>query len=127
MARRNTPPERHERQRARIEAERRQAHRSPAERRAESLWLYGIHPVLAALANPRRKILRILATQNALARLTEAGARLPLSPEETSPRNLDNLLGSDAVTRVLPSRSFPSPRSASTRSATPGSSSSSTR
>ena len=97
MARRNTPPERHERQRARVEADRRQSQRPPAERRADTLWLYGIHPVLAALANPRRKILRIMATQNALARLTEAGAKLPLPPEETTPRNLDNLLGGDAV------------------------------
>ena len=97
MSRRNTPPERHERQRARVEADRKMAQRSPAERRAESLWLYGIHPVLAALANPRRKILKIMATQNALARLTDAGAKLPLPAQETSPRNLDNLLGSDAV------------------------------
>jgi 23S rRNA (guanosine2251-2'-O)-methyltransferase len=97
MSRRNTPPERYERQRARIEASRKMAQRSPTERRAESLWLYGIHPVLAALTNPRRKILKIMATQNALARLIEAGAKLSLAAQETSPRNLDNLLGSDAV------------------------------
>jgi 23S rRNA (guanosine2251-2'-O)-methyltransferase len=71
--------------------------RSPAERRPESLWVYGIHPVLAALANPRRKVLRMLVTANALARLQEAGAQLALSPEETTPKLLDRLLGGEAV------------------------------
>ena len=97
MSRRNTPPERHERQRARIEEQKRLAQRSPAERRPEALWVYGIHPVIAALANPDRKIRRIVATQNALARLAEAGAKLPLAPEDTTPRDLDRLLGPDAV------------------------------
>jgi 23S rRNA (guanosine2251-2'-O)-methyltransferase len=97
MARRNTPPERHERQRARIEEQRRVAQRSPAERRPDALWIYGIHPVIAALANPRRTIRRIMATPNALARLAEVGARIPMPAEETTPRNLDNLLGGEAV------------------------------
>jgi 23S rRNA (guanosine2251-2'-O)-methyltransferase len=71
--------------------------RSPAERRPETLWIYGIHPVLAALANPRREIRRIVATRNAVTRLTEAGATFPLPPEDTTPRLLDKLLGGDAV------------------------------
>jgi 23S rRNA (guanosine2251-2'-O)-methyltransferase len=71
--------------------------RTPDERRPDVLWIYGLHPVLAALANERRKILRILATPNALARLVEAGATLPLPPEETTPRQLDHLIGGDAV------------------------------
>jgi 23S rRNA (guanosine2251-2'-O)-methyltransferase len=70
--------------------------RSPAERRPDALWVYGIHPVLAALANPRRKIRRLLATHNALARLVEAGATPP-AHEDTSPRELDRLLGGEAV------------------------------
>jgi len=97
MSRRNTPPERHERQRARVEEARRERKRSPAERRPDSLWIFGIHPVQAALANPRRKILRMMATPNALARLAEAGATFALPPEETTPRDLDRLLGADAV------------------------------
>ena len=71
--------------------------RSPAERRPESLFVYGIHPVIAALANPSRAVKRILATRNALQRLTEAGALLPLVPEDVTPRDLDRLLGGDAV------------------------------
>ena len=97
MTRRNTPPERHERQRARIEEKKRMSQRSPAERRAGAIWIYGIHPVLAALANPRRTIRRMLATPNALARVKEAGAKISLEPEETTPRALDDLLGGDAV------------------------------
>jgi len=97
MPRRNTPPERRARQQERIADARRQAARSPSERRAEALWVYGIHPVLAALANPRRKVLRVLATPNALTRLAEAGAKLPMAPEEVSPRDLDTLIGGDAV------------------------------
>jgi 23S rRNA (guanosine2251-2'-O)-methyltransferase len=71
--------------------------RTPDERRPEALWIYGFHPAVAALANRRRKILKILATPNALTRLAEAGATLPLTPEEAAPRQLDHLLGGDAV------------------------------
>jgi 23S rRNA (guanosine2251-2'-O)-methyltransferase len=97
MARRNTPPERRERQRLRHEEQRRLAALPPAERRPEALWVYGIHSVLAALAYPRRTIRRMVATPNALARLGEAGAVLPVTPETTTPRALDQLLGGDAV------------------------------
>ncbi len=53
--------------------------------------------VAAALNNPRRKINRILANPNAVARVAEAGATLPFAPEDTHPRELDRLLGGDAV------------------------------
>jgi 23S rRNA (guanosine2251-2'-O)-methyltransferase len=61
------------------------------------LWIYGLHPVLAALANPRRKVLRMVATPNALVRLQAAGANLGVSPEESTPRALDRILGGEAV------------------------------
>jgi 23S rRNA (guanosine2251-2'-O)-methyltransferase len=71
--------------------------RSPEERRPEAFWIYGLHPVIAALGNPGRRVKRILATRNALSRLAEAGAELSIPPEETEPRALDRLLGGEAV------------------------------
>lgn len=70
---------------------------APAERRPDQLWIYGVHAVAAVLANPRRKVLQLLATQNAAARLVEEGATLPDELKDTSPRDLDKLLGADAV------------------------------
>src|SRR4051812_25581428 len=43
--------------------------------------LYGWHPVSEALRNPRRRALRLLATENGLHRLQEALGTLPLPPE----------------------------------------------
>ncbi|MCW5696482.1 MAG: RNA methyltransferase [Bauldia sp.] len=71
--------------------------RSPAERRPDRLFIYGIHSVAAALANPRRTVLRIIATENARHRLEELGARFPVAPEPAIPRDLDRLLGAEAV------------------------------
>ncbi len=73
------------------------APRSPEERRAETLWIYGIHAASAALANPRREIRRLLATPNALSRLGSVAARPGLVAEPATPRDLDRLLGPDTV------------------------------
>jgi 23S rRNA (guanosine2251-2'-O)-methyltransferase len=73
------------------------APRSPEERRAETLWIYGIHAVSAALANPRRDIRRLLATPNAAQRLGDLASRPDLTVEPATPRDLDRLLGPDAV------------------------------
>ncbi len=70
--------------------------RSLAERRSESHYIYGIHPVLAALANPRRTVLRVLGTANALARIGEAHGR-HAPHEEVTPRDLARILGAEAV------------------------------
>jgi 23S rRNA (guanosine2251-2'-O)-methyltransferase len=77
--------------------ERRFAPVSPGDRRPDQLWLYGIHAVAAALGNPRRTILRLAATPNAIARLKEEGATLPATVEETENRALDRLVGDGAV------------------------------
>jgi 23S rRNA (guanosine2251-2'-O)-methyltransferase len=69
----------------------------PAGRRADAIWLYGFHAVLAALANPRRRVKRVLATPNALTRLTDDHIHLPVPPEDADPRDLDRLLGGAAV------------------------------
>jgi 23S rRNA (guanosine2251-2'-O)-methyltransferase len=65
---------------------------------AGPVYLYGLHTVRAALDNPRREKRALLATPNALARLAEGGAGLGgMKPTETTPRELDRLLGADAV------------------------------
>ena len=60
--------------------------------------LYGLHTVRAALDNPVRKVRRMLATRNALARLgIEEGAALPFALEIVEPRDIDRLVGGEAV------------------------------
>jgi 23S rRNA (guanosine2251-2'-O)-methyltransferase len=61
------------------------------------VYLYGLHTVRAALDNPRRDKRELLATPNALARLKESGPIGGLRARETTPRDLDRLLGADAV------------------------------
>lgn len=59
--------------------------------------LYGFHSVREALANPRRRFIRLLSTENALARLTEGGLALPIEPEIVRPDAIGRLLTPDAV------------------------------
>ncbi len=61
------------------------------------VYLYGLHTVRAALDNPRRQKRELLATPNALMRLKETGAVGGVKYRETTPRELDRLLGADAV------------------------------
>ncbi len=61
------------------------------------LRLFGIHPVEAALRNPARHITRLFATENAARRLTEALGTLRVPVEDTTPRDLDRILGAEAV------------------------------
>jgi 23S rRNA (guanosine2251-2'-O)-methyltransferase len=61
------------------------------------VYLYGLHTVRAALDNPRRQKRELLATPNALMRLKETGPVGGVKHRETTPRELDRLLGADAV------------------------------
>ena len=64
----------------------------------ENLFLYGIHSVEAALGNPRRNLVRLLATENGLSRLEKHDA--DLSKVEivlAEPGQLDRFVGRDAV------------------------------
>jgi len=60
--------------------------------------LYGLHTARAALDNPRRTVERVLATRNALHRLgIEETAAHAFPLEIVEPREIDRILGTDAV------------------------------
>lgn len=61
------------------------------------VYLYGIHTVRAALDNPLRQKKELLVTPNALNRLKEIGQIGKVPVKETTPKELDRLLGGDAV------------------------------
>jgi 23S rRNA (guanosine2251-2'-O)-methyltransferase len=71
--------------------------------------LYGWHSVKAALENPARKFHRLLATENALRRLTDDGLALPLEPELVRPDAIAALVGPDAVHQGLLAEADPLP------------------
>jgi len=58
--------------------------------------LYGIHSVREALANPKRRFRRLLATENAMLRLSE-GLDLRIAPRLVKPEEITKLLTPDAV------------------------------
>ena len=63
-----------------------------------SVWLHGLHPVAAALANPNRRPRRLLLTEEAEATLRERLPQpWPLVPERADRSKLDALLGRDTV------------------------------
>ncbi|MEX3008837.1 TrmH family RNA methyltransferase [Hoeflea sp. TYP-13] len=64
----------------------------------DQVLLYGLHTVRAAMGNPDRTIMRMLATRNALARLDiSAPQSLPFPVELVAPQAIDKLLSADAI------------------------------
>ena len=64
----------------------------------ETVYLYGLHTVRAAIDNPLRRITSLKATRNALTRLEIAeDAVLPYPLELVTPQDIDGWLGDDAV------------------------------
>ncbi len=51
-----------------------------------SVWLFGLHAVRDALANPRREKLRLILTKNAADRLADALETSDIAPEIADPR-----------------------------------------
>jgi 23S rRNA (guanosine2251-2'-O)-methyltransferase len=77
--------------------------------RSGAVILYGWHTVTAALANPARRIRRLLATENAIRRLDEEGISLPMAPEIVRPDALAARLTPDAVHQGLLAEADPLP------------------
>jgi 23S rRNA (guanosine2251-2'-O)-methyltransferase len=61
-----------------------------------AVWLYGLHAVAAALANPSRRLRHLMLTGEAQQTLTQRVAPpWPLAPEQVDRGRLDHLLGRD--------------------------------
>lgn len=73
--------------------------RGPAQRKSDSdrVLLFGLHAVEAALANSRRPVYALRATENAAHRLGPLIAERNLTPERVLPKDLDRQLGPDTV------------------------------
>lgn len=61
------------------------------------VFLYGLHTVETALANPKRVVHAVYCTRNAEARLAERGVVFPVPPMQVEPRWIDARVGADAV------------------------------
>lgn len=63
-----------------------------------TVWLYGHHAVAAALANPARRLRRLLLTEDAEAALAQQfRPPWPVTPERVDRSRMDQLLGRDIV------------------------------
>jgi 23S rRNA (guanosine2251-2'-O)-methyltransferase len=71
--------------------------------------LYGWHTVTLALQNPKRRIRKLLLTENAARRLEEDGVKLRVTPEIVRPGQIDALLTPDAVHQGLLAEADPLP------------------
>jgi 23S rRNA (guanosine2251-2'-O)-methyltransferase len=71
--------------------------------------LYGWHTVVAALGNPRRRIRRLYATENAVRRLADDRVALPVAPDLVRPDAIAGRLGPDAVHQGLLAEADPLP------------------
>jgi len=71
--------------------------------------LYGWHAVTAALANPQRRIRKLMLTENAARRLAEENISSRVTPEIVRPNLIDQRLGPDAVHQGLLAEADPLP------------------
>jgi 23S rRNA (guanosine2251-2'-O)-methyltransferase len=97
---------RFQREPGKAEAKRRDAGRRPVWRDREGrsdgpAILYGWHTVAAALANPQRKIRKLLLTENAARRLADENIDTRVTPEIVRPNVIDARLGPDALHQGL--------------------------
>lgn len=85
------------------DAKRRQSGHLDQKSPNDPVWLWGVHAVQAAVNNPRRKVLTLMATPNAMRRLGLTGA------EEVHGRDLDKLLPPGAVHQGVALQAMPLP------------------
>jgi 23S rRNA (guanosine2251-2'-O)-methyltransferase len=87
-------------------------HRSSRRKTQEDgrIWLYGRHAVSAALANRRRTCFRLLATEDALARIAGLAERPGLEVQTVPRVELDRRLGEEVVHQGLALMVAPLPR-----------------
>jgi 23S rRNA (guanosine2251-2'-O)-methyltransferase len=73
--------------------------------------LFGFHAVEAALRNPDRAVVGLIATDNAQRRLGDIIGARKITPRAASPRDLDRMLGADTVHQgvLLETRPLPEP------------------
>ena len=78
----------------------------------ENDLLYGAHPVVEALKNPKRKFVKLTTTLNGAERLKEFTQPLGITPEIVNPKVLDRRLEPDAVHQgmILEARPLRQPR-----------------
>lgn len=74
--------------------------------------IYGVHPVEEALKNPKRKLVGLKASKNAADRIADEIAAAGITPEIVHPKDLDRVLGADAVHQglLLEARPLAQPR-----------------
>lgn len=75
----------------------------------QPVWLYGRHAVLAALKNPQRDLLEMMATENAAAWLAQRH-KVPSRTESLKPHQIDKRVPEGAVHQGLAGRFSPLPR-----------------
>jgi 23S rRNA (guanosine2251-2'-O)-methyltransferase len=74
--------------------------------------IYGAHPVVEALKNPKRKFVKLMCTLNGAERLKEFTRPLGITPEIVNPKVLDRRLEPDAVHQgmILEAKALHQPR-----------------
>jgi 23S rRNA (guanosine2251-2'-O)-methyltransferase len=78
-------------------------------RDGDTVILYGWHPVTLALTNPKRRIRKLYATENAARRLAEENITSKITPEIVRPDAIANQLPADAVHQGLLAEADPLP------------------